>query len=407
MAEISDLRRNDFKLNYEFKHIETLIRNAIDSTTVQSTSNEQFNQVRKAVAEESSRIKNTFVLKVLSVEQNLVERFIRYHQQALINLLDNLVETLSITDEGRSINKESHLKEFVKFSCNELEEILRFIQNHFQSHFDLDVPVPELLRERALKAVKESSILLEGNLSKFEIDPALFSICVSAMTDFLKESGLRITYRKVNWIKELIAELLQLSQSSQEGALLNSEIQAVLLHLNYNRTPYLKYCTDIMNRELLVAETLSDKLEKLAFYHKVVNQSIVKPDFVYDLSSPSLKERLSDWILEEILYLERKQQLSMTFPGPAEDQVKKDFKLVFDMSVSQFAYFIKTLTETGVIQNKNISELIRFLSKFVKTKRSESISHESFRIKYYNPEENTKGAIRNLLHTAIGYINSN
>jgi hypothetical protein len=148
LAEISDLRRNDFKLNYEFKHIETLIRNAIDSTTVQSTSNEQFNQVRKAVAEESSRIKNTFVLKVLSVEQNLVERFIRYHQQALINLLNNLVEVVSITNEGRSINTESHFNEFLRFSCNELEEILRFIQNHFQSHFDLDVPVPELLRER-------------------------------------------------------------------------------------------------------------------------------------------------------------------------------------------------------------------------------------------------------------------
>ena len=162
-----------------------------------------------------------------------------------------------------------------------------------------------------------------------------------------------------------------------------------------------------MNRELLVAETLSGKLEKLAFYYKVVNQSLVKPGLVFDLSSPSLKEQLSEWILEEILYLERKQQLSVAFPGSAEDQVKKDFKLVFDMSVSQFAYFIKTLIETGVIQNKNISELIRFLSKFVKTKRSESISHESFRIKYYNPEENTKGAIRNLLHTAIGYINSN
>lgn len=394
-------------MDYEFKHIETLIRNAIDSTTGQSTSKEQFNQVRNAVAEESGRIKNTFALKVLLFEQNQVERFVRYHQQALINLLNNLVEVVSITNEGRSINKESHFNEFLRFSCNELEEILRFIQNHFQSHFDLDVRVPELIKERVLKAVKESSILLEGNLSKFEIAPDLLSICVVSMNDFLKEHDFKITYRKVNWIKELITELLQLSQSSQEGALLNTEIQAVLLHLNYNRTPYLKYCTDLMNRELLVAETLSGKLEKLAFYYKVVNQSVVKPDFVYDLSTPSLKERLSDWILEEILYLERKQQLSVAFPGPAEDQVKKDFKLVFDMSVSQFAYFIKTLTETGVIQNKNISELIRFLSKFVKTKRSESISHESFRIKYYNPEENTKGAIRNLLHTAIGYINSN
>lgn len=135
--------------------------------------------------------------------------------------------------------------------------------------------MPELIKERALKALKESSILLEGNLSKFEIDPALFSICVSVMTDFLKESGLRVTYRKVNWIKELITEFLQLSDASQEGASLNSEIQSVLAHLNYNHTPYLKYCTDIMNRELSVVETLSGKLEKLAFIIKSLTNHLL------------------------------------------------------------------------------------------------------------------------------------
>jgi hypothetical protein len=394
-------------LYYEFKHIETLIRNAIGSSTDQSTSNEQLDQVRNAIAEESARIKNAFALKVLSFQQNQVERFIQYHQLALINLLNNLHEALAIINKGRSINKESHVSEFINFSCNELEEILKFIQNSFQGYFGLDVGVPEVVKERVLKALKESSILLEGNLSKFEIDPALLSICVSAVTDFLKEPDLKITYRKVNWIKGLIAELLQLGGASQEGALLNPELQSVLLHLNYNSIAYLKYCTDIINRELSVAETLTGKLEKLAFHYKVVCQSHVKPDFVFDLSSPPLKEQLSEWVLEEIQFLERKQQLSRAYSDPVEEQVKKDFKLVFDMSVSQFAYFIKTLTETGVIQNKNVSELIRFLSKFVKTKRSENISYESFRIKYYNAEDNTKGAVRNLLHTAIGYINNN
>jgi hypothetical protein len=288
-----------------------------------------------------------------------------------------------------------------------LEEILRLIENSFQNYFDLDTQIPELTRERVLKALKESSILLEGNLSKFKIDLALLSICVSAVTDLLKEPDLKITYRKVSWIKELIAELLQLGETSQEGASLNTEVQSMLLHLNYNTTFYLKYCTEIISRELSVDETLTGRLEKLAFHYKVVNQSIVKPDFVFNLSSPSLKEQLSEWILEEIQFLERKQQLSSVFSAPAEEHLKKDFKLVFDMSVSQFAYFIKTLTETGVIQNKNVSELIRFLSKFVKTKRSENISYESFRIKYYNAEDNTKGAVRNLLHTAIGYINNN
>jgi hypothetical protein len=394
-------------MDYEFEHIETVIRDTIGSVADLRTTKEQLNQVRKSVAEESARVKNTFALKVLSFEQTQAERFLRYHQQALINLLNSLSEALPINKKGLSINKGLYYNELVTFLCNKLEDILRFIQNNFQSYFDLDVCVPKLVKERVLKALKESSILMEGNLSKFDIDPALLSICVIAVTDLLKEPDFKITYRKVNWIKGLIAELLQLSGASQERTSLNTEVQSVLLHLNYNSIAYLKYCTDIINRELSVAETLIDKLEKLAFHYKVISQSLVKPDSIFDLSSPSLKEQLSEWILEEIQFLERKQQLSMAFPNPVEDHMKKDFKLVFDMSVSQFAYFIKTLTETGVIQNKNVSELIRFLSKFVKTKRSENISYESFRIKYYNAEDNTKGAVRNLLHTAIGYINNN
>lgn len=384
-----------------------MIRNAIDSTTDQSTSKEQFNQVANAVAEESSSIKNTFVLKVLSLEQSQADRFVLYHQQVLINLLNELAKAPLLINDKQPSKKESVVNEFVRFSTHELEDILGFIQNHFPNYFDMDASVPEMIKKRALQAVKESAILLENNLSKFEVDPALLSICLVAMSDFLKEHDTNMSYRKVKCIKELITELLQLSQAVQEGASLNSEIQSCLFHLNYNRSVYFKYRIHILTQELLVSETLSGKLEVLAYHHKVINQSIVKSGFTFETSSPSLKEQLSVWILEEIQFLERKQQLSAAFPGPPEDQVRKDFKLIFDMSVSQFAYLIKTLIETGVIQNKNISELIRFLSKFVKTKRSESISHESFRIKYYNPEENTKGAIRNLFHTAIGYINSN
>ena len=64
------------------------------------------------------------------------------------------------------------------------------------------------------------------------------------------------------------------------------------------------------------------------------------------------------------------------------------------MSISQFAYFIRTFIEAGVIQNKNISELIRFLVRFVKTKRSENIAYESFRMKYYNVESSTKNSVK-------------
>jgi hypothetical protein len=84
-----------------------------------------------------------------------------------------------------------------------------------------------------------------------------------------------------------------------------------------------------------------------------------------------------------------------------------DFKLNFDLSVSMLAYMFRAFTETGVIQNKNASELIRFLTKYAKTKRSESISYESFRIKYYSVESGTKDAVKKMLQSIINFINKN
>jgi hypothetical protein len=75
--------------------------------------------------------------------------------------------------------------------------------------------------------------------------------------------------------------------------------------------------------------------------------------------------------------------------------------------VPHLAYLFRAFIETGVIQNKNTSELIRFLTKYVKTKRSESISQESFRIKYYSVESGTKDAVKKMLQTVLNFINKN
>jgi hypothetical protein len=356
----------------------------------------QIGQTKKDILEECQRIKTTFSLKILEIEKGQAERVIRFHQLSLIILINEIAK----------IKIESSLSELFQFSCDQLEGLIGFIQHSYLNYFDRDANVPDPIKDRVFKAIKESSILLEDELGKFKIDNNLFAACTNVMSEFLKGHDHKITYRTMHCIKELMTELIEVSHSYTDVESLTGAIQTVLLQLNYNHPSYIKYCINLINKALLESDTLSGKLEILAFHYKVINQSYVRPGFIFDLTSPSLKEHLSKWILEEMEYIEHKQRLSMSFPSSTEDQVKKDFKLVFDMSVSQFAFLIKTLTEIGVIQNKNTSELIRFLSKFVKTKRSESISYESFRIKYYNAEDNTKGAVRNLLHTAIGFINN-
>lgn len=181
----------------------------------------------------------------------------------------------------------------------------------------------------------------------------------------------------------------------------------VLLYLNYNSRRYFRHLIKTITTELDSEETASGKLERLRYQQKVLNQTPSDYEIGYSPKSPSLKEMIGTWISEEIRFLEGATGLTIVPQLQETEFSKKDFKIEFDMSVSQFAFFIKSFIETGVIQNKNLSELIRFLAKFVKTKRSENIAYESFRMKYYNVESSTKNSVKNLYHNAIGYINSN
>lgn len=74
------------------------------------------------------------------------------------------------------------------------------------------------------------------------------------------------------------------------------------------------------------------------------------------------------------------------------------------MSVAQAAYLVKVFIETKLILNHNITELLKFLSRFLITKRSESISYDSLRSKYYNVELTTRESVRSILLKMITII---
>ena len=217
---------------------------------------------------------------------------------------------------------------------------------------------------------------------------------VSIYDIIVKEIHQSLTIDQLVYLERLVEELI-----SEKGS------PEVLIYLNFNSRKYFACLTQSIRSHLDSKETRGEKLEMLRQELKAVNQVPCEFGMAYSIKYPSLKQMISDWISEEIQFLESTGPLNT--PSNLDEAIKKDFKLEFDMSVSQFAFFIKSFIETGVILNKNVSELIRFLSRFVKTKRSENISSESFRMKYYNVESSTKDSLKNLLHNAIGYINNN
>lgn len=203
---------------------------------------------------------------------------------------------------------------------------------------------------------------------------------------------------------EVRDELYRLLQRKTEKEDINEELRIVLYYLNYNSIKVFAYHARYFGELLTGEDSRTEKIEKLSFALKRINQAQVKPGIYYNRDSPSLKEQLCSYLTEEIEYLEKLQHLTNNPSVRLADLMLQGFKLKLDMSVSQLAFFIKIFIETQIIQNKNLTEVLRFLARYVITKRSESVSYDSLRAKYYNVESGTKEAVRNILFTMIRYV---
>ena len=206
-------------------------------------------------------------------------------------------------------------------------------------------------------------------------------------------------------MKELQKEIQRIINFRKDENSIDDSLRAELLYLNYNTIKYFRYYTNYVVAQLETVDSSSGRIERLSYFLKMVNQTQVKPGVGYNRTIHSLKEQLAEWIAEEVFYLEKMHKLNEK--NAAGTALAEDFKLKTEMSVSQLAYLLRVFIETRFINNKNVSDLIRFFSRFFQTKRLESISYESFRVRYYNTEDGTKRSVRNMLLLMIDYINKN
>jgi len=206
------------------------------------------------------------------------------------------------------------------------------------------------------------------------------------------------------YAKEVSKELYRLMEREPEIQDINEELRQIMYYINYNSIKVVTYHAHFITKLLEESETRAEKIEKLSFILKKINQSQVKPGIRYNQNGSPLKDQLNIYIMEEIDYQERLQQSGNSSPDRASDSFLSGFKLKFQASVSQLAYLLRIFMETKFILNNNLTHILHFLVKYVITKRSETISYGSFRSKFYSVETGTKESVRNMLVTMIQYI---
>ena len=218
----------------------------------------------------------------------------------------------------------------------------------------------------------------------------------------INDSSKQTTYRRIIYVKEVQKEILRLTGQANES--IDDELRTMLYYLNYNSIRSFAYHTQLIADLVDSAETHVQKIESLSLQLKKINQAQVKPSVGYNYLAPSLKSQLSNYIIEEIDYLQKLQTLGSDPPAGVVVRKENELRIDFNLSVAQLALFIKTLLECKVIQNQNTTELLKLLARIAVTKKTDWISYDSLRAKFYNVESSTKATVRQLFLDFAAYI---
>lgn len=388
-------------VKYELQELERLIAFGEQKSF---SDEKKITTIKKDVKKEIDRIKQTFVHEVFTFEdERHLERYIQYHQQALIHLIDKAALFMS-DDHSHDVRKKNLYQVFY----NAFEQLLLFIEKHFTKYFDQDAKAPEGYITIARKDAATNIRKLKKVLDTKNADPRITDLVLQVLKKIKSDRAeQRITYRKVMYAKEVAKELYRFLEREDEIQDVNEELRQIMYYLNYNSVKVLTYHAHYITALLEESETRAEKIEKLSYTLKKINQAQVKPGIGYNQNGPSLKDQLNIYLSEEIEYQERLQHLTGNSSNRPSDNFLSGFKLKFEASVSQLAYLLRIFLETKIIMNNNLSQVLHFLVKFVVTKRSEAISYNSLRSKFYSVESGTRDSVRNMLVTMIQYIDKN
>jgi hypothetical protein len=390
----------DENVRYELDALAALIRTGVAEPPyeINYSAGYQERSLEAGIQDAVARIKNSFLEEAFAfTDEGHLARYIRYQQLALTELIDGM----RLIGYG-----DPYYDPDAPFYCADysfpFEELLSFLQIHFTKYFDLSCGAPMPYFEATAAKVANWIEELKEKFTERQADQEIMNIALWPLDKFLWGASRELTYRRISYIKELLKSLKNVAEMDLCGRALTEELRNVLYYLNYNSTKFFGYCTRYINISI-TSDTTRETIEKLYFVLKQINQAPVKPSLIYKPQAPSLKCQLTDYITEEINYLENLKHPSTPL-GPAPEILFTDFKLKFNLSVPQLAFLMKVLMDTNVIQNKNAAEVLRFISHFGITKHSENISISSFRSKFYDVEGGTRESLGEVVRLMTDYI---
>ena len=332
------------------------------------------------------------LLRQFTLAQNGAER------QQVVSVCQRFLTLLSNGLYQRSVSSamEKERLKTVEQCLQCIDEALIFLEETLGHYFNRSdyLPLNRMTPQKSLLKCR-----MEGLKSLIEKTDAetktIVEVLLANLLDFVSEANRRICYRTMAYYQTLLNEL-----HDQSPALSAQAVRQVFYYMNYNTDEFFALEVERLSAKLFYIATAKTRIAVLKQEQKVINQFAVRIDQRYREYLPNIKERLNDWIDEEIKFLE-----SGYYGLTGEEAVATiQDKIHTSLSVAKLAVIIRLLVIDKIIINRTVAPMLRIVAKVFTTLQKDDVSFGSLESKYHAPDKITINAVRDMLFKWINIL---
>lgn len=394
-------------LRYELELLDELIAESLHPKNLignNAITNRQITAwLNKALSEKNKARKKFKPVAYSFPEENHRKLYIRQHQSATIHLLDLLFNYLSPKDAtGMSEQKtDSHIEKLYKRLFVYCLELLYYIQDTFPEYFAFNQKVSDYELMKSQQEWSSRVIVIRKQLQKIKTNKALVNLLFTILDNICDHTNcIVLSYRTHLYINSLINSI-ETAKLVKPINVIFPLLETILISHDFNKTEFKNYLVDTICTEVNMLKTTKEKIDKLSFYYKSISQMYVKQGLSFKPGTPSVKDDLKEWLLREIRYLEKSENLGIIVPAHFHDIPQYKKGIWYTYTIEELALLQRVQYDANYITNRNIIAMMEDLSKIAHTATQHNISYKNLKNLFYNIDTDTIDSLHEKFLTMI------
>ncbi|HMU46136.1 MAG TPA: hypothetical protein PKC72_07200 [Chitinophagaceae bacterium] len=332
--------------------------------------------------------------------------YVKRQQSATIYLLDLLFHYLypAKAKDLEERNTDTKIEKLYKRIFKECHRLLNFIQDTFPTSWDLDQKIPDSEMIFFQQQSQVRLVTVKRKLARLKADKRILKLLFELLDPITDNtSAISLSYRSLAYTSELITALENLKPGSTTANIC-PPLNVLVIYLNLNSTEFKDYIADCICSEVNTMNSVKEKLDRLFFYYKHINQMHTKPGVALIQDARSVKDEIKEWLAGEIRYLQKTQNLGIIVPARFKNETEYKQGIWCTYTVEEIALLHRLQHEAKFITNKKVRPMIDDLSKFIHTSSVHNISAKNLYNSFYNIDLDTIQSLNDKLFTLISHL---